>query len=59
MSIAEKSQTQLDYSKYSAGVFIDLKKAFDIIDHNILLEKTVNKTGNNLFQKVVISQILR
>ena len=59
MSIAEKIQTQLDYSKYSAGVFVDLKKAFDIIDHNILLEKTGNKTGNNLFQKVVISQMLR
>ena len=39
MSIAEKIQTQLDYGKYSASVFVDLKKAFDIIDHNILLKK--------------------
>ena len=39
MSIAENIQTQLDDGKYSAGVFVDLKKAFDTIDHNILLKK--------------------
>ena len=39
MSIVENIQTQLDDGKYSAGVFVDLKKAFDTFDHNILLEK--------------------
>ena len=39
MSIVENIQTQLDDDKYSAGVFVDLKKAFDNVDHNILLEK--------------------
>ena len=39
MSIVENIQTQLDDGKYSAGVFVDLKKAFDTIDHNILLKK--------------------
>ena len=38
MSIVENIQTQLDDGKYSAGVFVDLKKAFDTIDHNILLK---------------------
>ena len=38
MSIAENIQTQLDDGKYSAGVFIDLKKAFDTVDYNILLK---------------------
>ena len=37
MSIAENIQTQLDDGKYSAGVFVDLKKAFATVDHNILL----------------------
>ena len=39
MSIAENIQTQLDDVKYSAGVFVDLKKAFGIIDHNIPFKK--------------------
>ena len=33
MSIVENIQTQLDDGKYSAGVFVDLKKAFDTVDH--------------------------
>ena len=74
MSIVENIQTQLDDDKYSAGVFVDLKKAFDNVDHNILLEKLdysdvrnckgmlciiPKKAGNNLFQLVVISQVLK
>ena len=39
MSIIENIQTQLDEGKYCAGVFVDLKKAFDIVDHDILLRK--------------------
>ena len=39
MSIVENIQTQLDDGKYSAGVFVDLKKAFDTVDHNIILKK--------------------
>ena len=39
MGIVENIQTQLDDGKYSARVFVDLKKVFDTVDHNILLKK--------------------
>ena len=39
MTIVEWIQKQLDGGNYTAGVFVDLKKAFDTVDHNILLEK--------------------
>jgi len=32
----------LDSGQFSCGVFIDLKKAFDTVDYNILLEKLKN-----------------
>ena len=38
MAIVERMQKQLDAGNYTAGVFVDLKKAFDTVDHNILLE---------------------
>ena len=37
--IAERIQKQLDTGNYIAGVFVDLKKVFDTVDHIILLEK--------------------
>ena len=39
MSITENIQSQLDQNKFCTGVFVDLKKAFDTVDHEILLEK--------------------
>ena len=39
MSITENIQTQLGKEKHCAGVFVDLKKAFNTVDYNILLRK--------------------
>ena len=39
MTVVEIIPKQLDAGNYTAGVLVDLKKGFDIVDHNILLEK--------------------
>ena len=39
MSITENMQTHLDKNELTAGVFIDQRKAFDTVDHDILLTK--------------------
>ena len=53
ISVVENIQTQLDDGKYSAAVFVDFKKAFDTVDHNILLNKLdyygVNRIPNEWF----------
>ena len=39
ISITEKLRDALDTGHFACGVFIDLKKAFDTVDHKILISK--------------------
>ena len=39
ISMVEKVNQALDTGKVLVGVFLDLKKAFDTVDHKILVDK--------------------
>ena len=39
MLITENIQSQLDQNKFCSGVFVYLRKTFDVVDHEILLKK--------------------
>ena len=39
LELVEKITKSIDDDKYTIGIFIDIKKAIDTIDHNILLQK--------------------
>ena len=44
----------MDNNKFAVGVFVDLQKAFDTVDHNILLNKLdhygIRGVANNWFK---------
>ena len=54
MKLTEDIRHSLDSGNFSCGVFIDLQKAFDTVDHNILLAKLehygVRGTTNEWFK---------
>ena len=39
LELVEKITKFIYYGKYTVGIFIDIKKAFYTIDHNILLQR--------------------
>ena len=50
MDLVDSISKNIDEGNYSIGIFLDLSKAFDTIDHTILLDKFVsNIFKRNLF----------
>ena len=39
VNLTTKISEAIDKSEYTAGIFIDLSKAFDTVDHSIVIEK--------------------
>ena len=39
LNLTESIMKPLDESNFACGIFVDFEKAFDTVDHNILLEK--------------------
>jgi hypothetical protein len=54
INITEHIRIALDSNKFACGTFIDLQKAFDTVDHSILLEKLkyygIRGLANNWFR---------
>jgi hypothetical protein len=60
INLTEEIRKHLDKGQFSCGVFIDLQKAFDTVDHNILLRKLelygIRGLGNNWFRSYLTNR---
>ena len=53
IDITEKIKEACDNKLYSCGIFLDLQKAFDTVNHNILLQKLTYYGVRGLANKLV------
>ena len=60
INLIENTQTALDNNKFLCGFFIDLEKASDTVDHNILLSKLnyygISGISNSWFKSYLSNQ---
>ena len=60
LSIVEEIRKNLDNKTFSCGVFVDLEKAFDTVNHKILLKKLefygVRGVANNWFSSYLANR---
>jgi len=60
ISLTEQIREALDNSYFACGIFIDLQKAFDTVDHNILLNKLdhygIRGLANNWFKSYLTNR---
>ena len=61
ITLVERVNKALDTGKYVVGVFIDLKKAFDTIDHGILMRKLelygIQRNILNWFKAIYLTDV--
>ena len=60
LSLTEKVRVALDTGNFACGIFVDFQKAFDTVDHEILLRKLecygVRGTANNWFRSYLTNR---
>ena len=60
LSITEEIRQNIDNGKFTCGVFVDLEKAFDTVNHKILLAKLehygVRSVANNWFRSYLTNR---
>ena len=60
LEITERIKESIDKHKFGCGIFIDLRKAFDTVNHTILLKKLmhygIRETANNWFNSYLTNR---